>query len=156
MMLSLVTQSEAMPDHALGVPGVGLFQVTQSSPILARPHPAQASDSSNLVYNSSRPKRETETCTLHCTVIVVVLFPVWVTQSQHGLWWQGADYQDWSPTKYLRISTRTLSSPPITHDTPGASGTKLFLNYPLRDSIISRAFQYSVFLSGFTSLTPLV
>ena len=38
----------------------------------------------------------------------------------------------------------------------GASGTKLFLNYPLRDSIISRAFQYSVFLSGCTSLPPLV
>ena len=34
----------------------------------------------------------------------------------------------------------------------GASGTKLFLNYPLRDSIIPRAFQYSVFLSGCTSL----
>ena len=37
---------------------------------------------------------------------------------QCGLWWQGADYQDWSPTKYLCISTRTLSSPPISHDTP--------------------------------------
>ena len=50
-------------------------------------------------------------------------------------------------TKYLCISTRTLSSSPISHDTP-QPGTKLWLNYPLRDSIISRVYQYSVFLSG--------
>ena len=50
-------------------------------------------------------------------------------------------------TKYLCLSTGTVSSSPISHDTP-QPGTKLCLNYPLRDSIISRVSQYSVFLSG--------